>query len=282
MSAGGDVNLDDLFGNNGVDALNNLKNSFETAIKNRVGDSGRVVIFVDDLDRLDPERAVELLEVLKLFLDCENCVFVLAIDYSVVAQGVRAKYGDYMTEEKGRSFFDKIIQLPFKMPVARYNIDEYLSNLMESILGKHIDNAQDGDIGSYMEIIDSTIGRNPRSIKRIVNSFTIINNVASPPGQQDATGGSDPNRQSKQKLLFALLCIQLSDEELYNYLITHADEGDGGIKGYTKALRDDNQFESLLAEIYPDKGISQKSPEFKRLDDIIEIYCDWVEELVGK
>ena len=41
----------------------------------------RVVIFVDDLDRLIPSKAVELLEVLKLFLDCKQCVFVLAIDY---------------------------------------------------------------------------------------------------------------------------------------------------------------------------------------------------------
>ena len=37
----------------------------------------RVVIFVDDLDRLQPQKAVEVLEVLKVFLDCENCVFVL-------------------------------------------------------------------------------------------------------------------------------------------------------------------------------------------------------------
>ncbi|MBR6476831.1 MAG: AAA family ATPase, partial [Lachnospiraceae bacterium] len=33
----------------------------------------RIVIFVDDLDRLNPARAVEMLEVLKLFMDVENC-----------------------------------------------------------------------------------------------------------------------------------------------------------------------------------------------------------------
>lgn len=51
------------------------------------------MIFVDDLDRLVPSKAVELLEVLKLFLDCKQCVFVLAIDYEVVIRGAIKKYG---------------------------------------------------------------------------------------------------------------------------------------------------------------------------------------------
>ena len=51
-------------------------------------EKGRIVIFVDDLDRLEPRRAVELMETLKIFLDLDHCVFVLAIDFDVVAQGV--------------------------------------------------------------------------------------------------------------------------------------------------------------------------------------------------
>ncbi len=76
--------------------------------------NARVVVFVDDLDRLQPQKAVEVLETMKIFLDCERCVFVLAVDYDVVARGVKAKYGDTLSDEKGKSFFDKIIQLPFK------------------------------------------------------------------------------------------------------------------------------------------------------------------------
>lgn len=103
----------------------------------------RVVIFVDDLDRLVPSKAVELLEVLKLFLDCKQCVFVLAIDYEVVIRGAIKKYGfaSYNSEkidekernreyEKGKSFFDKIIQVPFKVPVAVYDIKNYLRTVL--------------------------------------------------------------------------------------------------------------------------------------------------------
>lgn len=55
-----------------------------------------MVIFVDDLDRLQPAKAVELLEVLKVFLDCEKCVYVLAVDYEVVTQGIKQKFGDLL------------------------------------------------------------------------------------------------------------------------------------------------------------------------------------------
>lgn len=59
---------------------NKIRNELWNAIVQREH-KDRVVIFVDDLDRLVPSKAVELLEVLKLFLDCKQCVFVLAIDY---------------------------------------------------------------------------------------------------------------------------------------------------------------------------------------------------------
>ena len=51
----------------------------------------RLVIFVDDLDRCMPEKAIEVLEAIKLFLDVEGCVFVLGIDQEVM--NARAQRG---------------------------------------------------------------------------------------------------------------------------------------------------------------------------------------------
>ena len=47
----------------------------------------KVVFFVDDLDRIPPGDAVEVLESLKNIFDIPHCVFVLAIDYDVVVKG---------------------------------------------------------------------------------------------------------------------------------------------------------------------------------------------------
>ncbi|HSA48037.1 MAG TPA: P-loop NTPase fold protein, partial [Candidatus Competibacteraceae bacterium] len=103
-------------------ALEELRDKIREAVSAKLKSSGknRVVVFVDDLDRLAPEKAVELLEVLKVFMDVPNCVFVLAVDYGVVTQGLEKKFGVGVGHSKGRSFFDKIIQLPFAIPIAQY------------------------------------------------------------------------------------------------------------------------------------------------------------------
>ncbi|MBP3857244.1 MAG: hypothetical protein IK990_16700 [Ruminiclostridium sp.] len=117
---------------NYVEEIEKLKKEFQNSINEKMKKAGksRIVIFIDDLDRLQPLRAVELLEVLKLFLDCKNVVFVLAVDCEIVTLGIRQKFGNNVDEEKGRSFFDKIIQLPFTIPVSNYDITNYIRNML--------------------------------------------------------------------------------------------------------------------------------------------------------
>lgn len=59
------------------------------------------LIFVDDLDRIDPPVAVQILELLKNIFDLENCIFMLAIDYDVVIKGLKPKFGE-LTEKNER------------------------------------------------------------------------------------------------------------------------------------------------------------------------------------
>ena len=176
----------------------------------------RVIFFIDDLDRLNPGRAVELLEVLKNFLDCKNCVFVLAIDYDVVWRGVAAKYGDVVGDtraeisKKGKDFFDKIIQVPFKMPVASYKVDEYIKNCLEEI-----EVPTYGEVDTYVSLVQKSVGTNPRSLKRIINSLALLIKVIGSKRLDEIRG---------YKLLFAVLCMQHAYEDLYNYLVSNRDE----------------------------------------------------------
>ena len=214
VATGGNVDgksITDMFSGDFFDQFENLKGTFEKLVKERAKETGRVVIFVDDLDRLAPARAVELLEVLKIFLDCEQCVFVLAIDYNVVARGVKEKYGSDFGEEKGRSFFDKIIQVPFKMPVAAYDISNYVKTCFENI---GITIQDDECLRTYVQLINHSIGNNPRSMKRLFNSFLLLSNIAT-----DEVLRVDDNKL----LLFAILCLQSRFEEIYNDIVRRRD-----------------------------------------------------------
>ena len=208
--------VEQLFENGGMDVaeqIKSLKEDVQKAVDNVLKKTGkkRVVIFVDDLDRLQPAKAVEILEVLKVFLDCNNCVYILAVDYEVVAQGIKQKFGDMVGEQKGKSFFDKIIQLPFKMPVAQYNIENYVEGSLKN-MGIEIPNTE---IPDYVELIKKSIGCNPRSMKRLFNTYHLLDIIMQSKGCVAGNG---------RKLLFAIICMQMEYEGLYRYIANNCDD----------------------------------------------------------
>lgn len=201
-------------------AIELLKTQFQNCV-NKIVESktpgkpdGRVIIFVDDLDRLQPMKAVEFLESMKLFLDCDRCVFVLAIDYGVVTRGVKAKYGQDFDDEKGRSFFDKIIQVPFKMPVAAYDIDGYVQGILNEL--GIVCGAE--RLALYSRLIRFSIGRNPRSMKRLFNAYSLLNIISR------SVDGNEITDPTGQMLLFATLCMQMAYEGAYNDLVGKKDD----------------------------------------------------------
>ncbi|MCI7768137.1 MAG: KAP family NTPase [Oscillospiraceae bacterium] len=135
----------------------------------------RLYIFIDDLDRLEPRVALELIEGMKNFVTYENCVFVLAVDQKVIERGLKSKYGNDFNDEMTTNFFDKIIQVPFKLPTDRYDIKEYIYTLFT---GKNGADSSEGSPEASMleEQADKfakllyTFGENnPRTIKRSLN-----------------------------------------------------------------------------------------------------------------
>ena len=196
-------------------AIEGLKNEFIKAVEYRINESKsdenrnkRIAIFIDDLDRLNPIIAVNLLEVIKIFLDVPNCVFVLSVDYAIVTKGVKLKNGDSdMDDEKAHNFFDKMIQVPFRIPMEFYNFEGFLKKNLPEI--KNFANLHD--------LIRHSIGNNPRGVKRLLNSYYLISNIM--------FRGADADQNEKQRgQLIALLCMQLSHEPLYRYFCLNIGE----------------------------------------------------------
>jgi len=217
IDGGGKV-VDSLFDNNldVSEQIVKLKQDIESIVEKKIEKDGndRVVVFIDDLDRLVPEKAVELLEVMKLFLDIPRCVFVLAVDYNVVIKGLEKKFGSSVDDLKGKSFFDKIIQLPFNLPVAQYDVSKYFRELLN---GKFDYNEDDIDI--FVKLANSSVGFNPRSMKRLFNSLQLLNMVARSKNILDADAVA--TAQEKQRILFAILCLQTAYEPVYRYMLKH-------------------------------------------------------------
>lgn len=193
--------------------LDEFKTTFAQLIHEHVGSNQRyqrLVFYIDDLDRVRPAKAVELLEALKLFMDVENCVFVLAVDYEVIQLGIAEKFGKNIQRSTGKSFFDKIIQLPFSMPVSSYSLNKYLENLIQkSALSGYAIKSE-----FFEDIADITIGRNPRSIKRAINYATLLDKI------RKANSTSVTKKSELHvKLLYSAVCWQLAWPELFEYFV---------------------------------------------------------------
>lgn len=160
----------------------------------------RLYIFIDDLDRLEPVRAVELLEGIKNFLDIPRCVFMLAIDTKVVMEGLHKKYGDNMDAKKQEHFFDKIIQIPYKLPVHRYELKSYMQEVLKGY--------DEANVDKYVQFLEEADIRNPRTIKRCVN-FCLLHQCM---GKESEICARDEDICLHR---FTVKMLELEQEELY-------------------------------------------------------------------
>lgn len=176
--------------------------------------------YIDDLDRIDPPVAVEILELLKNIFDLDKCVFILAIDYDVVIKGLKSKFGELTekNEREFRAFFDKIIQLPFSMPVASYNVNTFLVDALKKIeflTEKELANPQLAE--DLSEIAQMSVGCNPRSLKRLTNTLSLISII-----NRKVMEGEQTEEENKL-LNFAFVCMQIAYPYIYNQLTEEPD-----------------------------------------------------------
>ncbi len=200
-------------------SLSELREELQQVINSRIADTGQrgVIVFVDDLDRLNPPVAVEILELLKNVFTLDNCIFVLAIDYDVVVKGLEPKFGKLTdkNEREFRSFFDKIIQVPFSLPVSSYRPMDFVLKALAGIgYLKDIDTSDPNVRARFSSVVESSVGKNPRSIKRLINTLSLLDCIAQCGSEKDEVATMD------EKLLnFIIVAIQICYPQIYRLLV---------------------------------------------------------------
>jgi len=137
-------------------------------IRNLEDKDYRIVIFIDDLDRCSPEKALEVLESIKLFLDMEGFLFVLGLSHKTVTQLISHSYKT--TGIKGEDYIKKIIQIPIKIPSWS---KESIVNLIENKISLELNTEYTNFLRQNSAMLARAIDYNPRQLKRFINNVIV-------------------------------------------------------------------------------------------------------------
>ncbi len=175
--------------------------------------NGLLVVFIDDLDRCLPGRAVEVLEAIKLFLDVKGCVFFVAVDRDIIERVVQTQYTGYLLGEDegedaappaGQSYLEKIVQIPFHLPPLE---DDQIAGFIDQ---------HDPDLPrGCRDILSLGLEPNPRVVKRTLNIFRLLLKLAERRMVEGTIGPIVP------ELLAKMVVIQARYHDLYQDLLEY-------------------------------------------------------------
>jgi predicted KAP-like P-loop ATPase len=105
-------------------SLDNLRNDLVETLRQA---QRRVIVIIDDLDRLVPDEIREIIALVKSLGDFPYVVYVLSFDEVVVRRSLEF-VGESAGEANNSSYLEKLVQAPFDMPTAdREGLDTPLS-----------------------------------------------------------------------------------------------------------------------------------------------------------
>lgn len=113
--------------------IETLKERIENIL---IASQKRIVIFIDDIDRLDKNEIHSIFRLVKLTADFSNTVYILSFDKEMVSAAIGSRFGEG-DKKAGENFLEKIIQIPISLPKAQtsalrvYTI-ELLNNALDS------------------------------------------------------------------------------------------------------------------------------------------------------
>ncbi|GHU54731.1 ATPase [Bacteroidia bacterium] len=98
----------------------------------------KLVVIIDDLDRCLPDRIIDNLEAIKLFLNVKNTAFVIGADPRIVRHAIEYRYKDMIDDSNKENsnerivydYLEKLIQIPYNLPkLSDYEVQTYITLL---------------------------------------------------------------------------------------------------------------------------------------------------------
>jgi hypothetical protein len=133
--------------------------AFQERFKEALDESGvrSLVVLIDNLDRCAPDRLVENLEAIKLFLAVPKTAFVIAADEWIVRHAIATRYGTGAARDEqaareaprdlATDYLEKLVQVPYHLPrLSPSEIETYVNLLFCRL---HLDDDQFDEVCAH-------------------------------------------------------------------------------------------------------------------------------------
>jgi predicted KAP-like P-loop ATPase len=116
--------------------IRKFRNDFEEML--RKSKIEKFVVIIDDLDRCLPDRIIDNLEAIKLFLNVKNTAFIIAADPRIVRHAIEYRYKDQILDPNTENandrivndYLEKLIQIPYSLPkLSDSEVETYITLL---------------------------------------------------------------------------------------------------------------------------------------------------------
>lgn len=135
----------------------------------------RLIVVIDDLDRLSDEQIRHVFQFVNVIADFPNVIYLLPFDYEVVSYALSGVQGN-----DGAAYLSKIIQVPLYLPEPPTNS---LLTLLDSEVGSLLDvDREDYDRQRMYRIVEDFIApfmKTPRDVRRLQNVYLFQMNLFS-------------------------------------------------------------------------------------------------------
>ena len=137
----------------------------------------KILVIIDDIDRLDVDETLFIFKLTKIVADFPNMVFILAYDKDKTIKKINTKFEGNAKHEEGAgdNFIDKIVQYPFHIPKAHtFSYSKYFNELVE-VMNKYSNiEILDGDtLNSVYIYYLYALLQTPRNTKQYINNIRI-------------------------------------------------------------------------------------------------------------
>ena len=136
----------------------------------------RLVVIIDDVDRLDKNELFLLFKLIKIGADFKNVVYLIAFDDEIVSKALSERY--LGSEQSGQSFIEKIVQVPLHLPmIDQSSLGHYVLSGIDSTLDKQGIEISDDEVRRFRATFDEHISGlidTPRMANRYINALQFV------------------------------------------------------------------------------------------------------------